>query len=173
MNTWIFICTHIQSILSIWRLSQLNSRVDDCRRLLDDVWISLRRGHLSFSSQRAHEVKMENWVISRWGHGCFISSGMCNSNCGTLTSIASVYSDILTLVFFIDVQKGAFSIAAKTKVPVVPITLIGTGKIMPAGSENIVNPGNVKVIVHRPIEGSNPEALCNEARSAIACTLDV
>ncbi|KAI4380078.1 hypothetical protein MLD38_006306 [Melastoma candidum] len=32
-------------------------------------------------------------------------------------------------------KKGAFTIAAKTKVPVVPITLIGTGRIMPAGHE--------------------------------------
>lgn len=71
-----------------------------------------------------------------------------------------------------DVQKGAFSVATKTKVPVVPITLIGTGKIMPAGSEITVNPGNVKIIIHKPIEGGDAEALCNAARSTISCSLD-
>ncbi|XP_031388641.1 1-acyl-sn-glycerol-3-phosphate acyltransferase LPAT1, chloroplastic isoform X2 [Punica granatum] len=70
-------------------------------------------------------------------------------------------------------KKGAFSIAAKTKVPVVPITLIGTGKIMPAGNEITVNPGNVKIIIHKPIEGSDAEALSNEARATISRALDV
>ena len=53
----------------------------------------------------------------------------------------------------------------------VPITLIGTGKIMPAGREGIINNGSVKVVIHRPIQGNNPEELCNEARNIIAETL--
>ncbi|CAI5537518.1 unnamed protein product [Closterium sp. Naga37s-1] len=35
-----------------------------------------------------------------------------------------------------DFKKGAFSIAAKAGVPVVPITLIGTGALMPSGLES-------------------------------------
>ncbi|KAK4763238.1 hypothetical protein SAY86_009006 [Trapa natans] len=70
-------------------------------------------------------------------------------------------------------KKGAFSVATKTKVPVVPITLIGTGIIMPAGSEITLNPGIVKVIIHKPIEGSDAETLCNTARNTISHTLDV
>lgn len=58
--------------------------------------------------------------------------------------------------------------ATKTGVPVVPITLVGTGNIMPPGQENIVNTGSVKIIVHQPIVGTNPDALCSEARSVIA-----
>ncbi|KAL1553794.1 branched-chain-amino-acid transaminase bat2, variant 2 [Salvia divinorum] len=65
-------------------------------------------------------------------------------------------------------KKGAFTIAAKTGVPVVPITLIGTGKIMPPGMEQEVNPGLVKVIVHPYIVGNNPDELCKEARNIIA-----
>ena len=65
-------------------------------------------------------------------------------------------------------QKGAFSIAAKTQVPVVPITLIGTGKLMPAGMEGILNTGSVKVIIHKPIEGSDPQVLCEKSRNIIA-----
>ncbi|CAH9129280.1 unnamed protein product [Cuscuta epithymum] len=64
-------------------------------------------------------------------------------------------------------KKGAFSIAAKSGVPVVPITLIGTGEIMPAGMEGMVNYGTVKVVIHQPIEGSDPEVLCREARNVI------
>ncbi|KAJ7979604.1 1-acyl-sn-glycerol-3-phosphate acyltransferase [Quillaja saponaria] len=69
-------------------------------------------------------------------------------------------------------KKGAFSIAAKTKAPVVPITLIGPGQIMPAGMENIVNFGSVKVVIHEPIKGSDANILCKEARKRIASALN-
>ncbi|KAJ4832606.1 hypothetical protein Tsubulata_027155 [Turnera subulata] len=68
-------------------------------------------------------------------------------------------------------KKGAFSVAAKTGVPVIPITLIGTGKIMPAGMEGILNSGSVRVVVHKPIEGSDPTVLCNKAQNAVASAL--
>lgn len=68
-------------------------------------------------------------------------------------------------------KKGAFSVAVKTQVPVVPITLMGTGKLMPAGMEGLLNPGSVKVVIHKPIVGRDAEALCNEARGVIADTL--
>ncbi|KAJ3680237.1 hypothetical protein LUZ60_016515 [Juncus effusus] len=68
-------------------------------------------------------------------------------------------------------KKGAFSVAAKTGVPVVPITLMGTGKLMPTGHEGIIHSGPVKVIIHKPIQGSNAEDLCDEARSVIAESL--
>ncbi|KAL8497588.1 hypothetical protein ACS0TY_021070 [Phlomoides rotata] len=64
-------------------------------------------------------------------------------------------------------KKGAFSVAAKTGVPIVPITLIGAGKIMPPGMEGRLNPGSVKVVVHPPFVGNNAEELCNEARNVI------
>lgn len=65
-------------------------------------------------------------------------------------------------------KKGAFSIAAKTGVPVVPITLMGTGKIMPVGMEGTLNAGMVKVVIHQPIKGDNPDILCTEVRNVIA-----
>ncbi|GLU01345.1 hypothetical protein SLE2022_186570 [Rubroshorea leprosula] len=69
-------------------------------------------------------------------------------------------------------KKGAFSVAAKTGVPVVPMTLIGTGKIMPAGMEGILNLGSVRVVIHKPISGSDPQTLCDEARNRIADALN-
>ncbi|KAI3446741.1 hypothetical protein Pfo_003406 [Paulownia fortunei] len=65
-------------------------------------------------------------------------------------------------------KKGAFSVAAKTGVPVVPITLSGTGEIMPPGMEGRLNPGSVKIIIHPSVVGNNPDALCQEARNVIA-----
>lgn len=43
---------------------------------------------------------------------------------------------------------------------------------MPAGMEGILNLGSVKVVVHKPIEGNDPEILCNETKSIIAEALN-
>ncbi|KAG6673351.1 hypothetical protein I3842_16G108200 [Carya illinoinensis] len=64
-------------------------------------------------------------------------------------------------------KKGAFSVSVKTKVPVVPFTLKGTGKIMPAGMEGILNFGSIKVVIHKPMKGNDLDVLCNEARNII------
>lgn len=68
-------------------------------------------------------------------------------------------------------KKGAFSLAAKTGVPVVPITLIGTGQLMPTGMEAMLRLGSVKVVIHKPIEGNNADILCDKARNVIASAL--
>lgn len=49
----------------------------------------------------------------------------------------------------------------------VPITLVGTGKIMPAGMETILNPGSVKIIIHPSVQGDNPDTLCSEVKNVI------
>ncbi|CAI0427553.1 unnamed protein product [Linum tenue] len=69
-------------------------------------------------------------------------------------------------------KKGAFSIAAKTGVAVIPMTLMGTGGIMPPGKEAILNTGSVKVVIHKPIRGTDAAALCDEARTVIAGPLN-
>jgi 1-acyl-sn-glycerol-3-phosphate acyltransferase len=68
-------------------------------------------------------------------------------------------------------KKGAFTVAAKGGVPVVPISLIGTGNLMPNGLEWSLRPGCVKVVIHHPLEGSNADQLCEESRAIIADTL--
>ncbi|KAL9240356.1 hypothetical protein vseg_014588 [Gypsophila vaccaria] len=68
-------------------------------------------------------------------------------------------------------KKGAFSVAAKTEVPVVPMTIMGTGSIMPTGKERILNPGSVKVVVHPFLKGKDAQLLCDQARDIIAETL--
>lgn len=54
-------------------------------------------------------------------------------------------------------KRGAFMLASKSQKPIVPITLIGTNKIMPKGKLSF-DGGLVKVIIHEPIappESSN------------------
>lgn len=78
-------------------------------------------------------------------------------------------------------KKGAFSIAAKAGVPVVPITLLGTGTLMPNGQEGTLfgrdaldeafGVGSVRVVVHPPIVSKDADELCNKSREIIAKTL--
>ncbi|MCO5592149.1 hypothetical protein L7F22_046145 [Adiantum nelumboides] len=68
-------------------------------------------------------------------------------------------------------KRGAFTLAAKAQVPVVPISLIGTGKLMPNGLEGTLRPGAVKVIIHPPLRGSNPDELCKLSRNVISKSL--
>lgn len=68
-------------------------------------------------------------------------------------------------------KKGAFTIAAKANVPVIPVSLIGTGKLMPNGKEGTLRPGLVKVVIHPPIQGKDPDELCKLSRAVIAESL--
>lgn len=70
-------------------------------------------------------------------------------------------------------KKGAFSVAVKAGVPVVPITLIGTGDVMPNGREGEMYGARVKIVVHQPIDtvGKKADEVCSAARSVIASAL--
>jgi len=72
-------------------------------------------------------------------------------------------------------KQGAFKLACEEGVPIVPISLDGTGKIMPTGREWLMNSGSVTVKVHPPIpteKGStDPKAVAALAREAIASGL--
>lgn len=47
-------------------------------------------------------------------------------------------------------KRGAFSLAAKARVPLVPLTINGTFNIMPKGSLNI-KPADISVVIENPI----------------------
>lgn len=61
--------------------------------------------------------------------------------------------------------------ASKAKVPIVPVTLLGTGHLMPNGQEGRMYSGRVKMIVHPPIGPGNPDDTMEEARRQIASGL--
>lgn len=68
-------------------------------------------------------------------------------------------------------KKGAFTVAAKEGAPVVPITLQGTGSMMPAGREYLLFPGRVVITVHPALHGTDAEALCRAAQEAVESAL--
>ena len=63
--------------------------------------------------------------------------------------------------------------AQKANVPVIPITLIGTGRLMPNGKEGRLFWGSgVKIVVHPRIEpGTKADKSTDEARKMIASRL--
>lgn len=72
-----------------------------------------------------------------------------------------------------DFKKGAFSVAVKAGVKVVPISLIGTGDVMPNGKEDRLYPGNIRVVVHPSIDtkGADAKMVCDQARDEISQSL--
>lgn len=75
-------------------------------------------------------------------------------------------------------KKGAYTLAAMLKVPVVPLTLEGPYKVMPKGSK-IVYPHRMKITIHKPIapvtreEGNDAgvDRLLHESQRVIAESL--
>ena len=61
--------------------------------------------------------------------------------------------------------------AAKAGVPVVPITLLGTGKMMPNKKENLLYSGSVRIIVHPKVEPQKADAMLTETRDKIKSRL--
>lgn len=51
-------------------------------------------------------------------------------------------------------KRGAFKMAVDLNLPILPVTIIGTNKILPAKTMNLM-PGKVKLIVHPPIDITN------------------
>jgi 1-acyl-sn-glycerol-3-phosphate acyltransferase len=70
-------------------------------------------------------------------------------------------------------KKGPFYLAVACRVPVVPITIVGTHYVMPKGRFTI-KPGRVKVIFHSPIEPEDfgdRDCLMEKVRAVIASGL--
>mmetsp|Transcript_26947 Transcript_26947/g.67878 ORF Transcript_26947/g.67878 Transcript_26947/m.67878 type:complete len:339 (+) Transcript_26947:152-1168(+) len=69
-------------------------------------------------------------------------------------------------------KKGAFSVAAKMKAPVVPITVVGAYQLMKNGDEGRLYPGTIKVVVHPMIDGSvDADTMMSQSYAAIASAL--
>lgn len=64
-------------------------------------------------------------------------------------------------------KKGAFSVAAKKNVPVVPVTIIGAHEAMASGKEYELHNGGIKVIVHPMIQSTDADELCARAEKII------
>ena len=64
-------------------------------------------------------------------------------------------------------KKGAFSVAAKENVPVVPVTIVGAHEAMASGKEYELHNNSIKVIVHPRIQSTDAEVLCERSEKII------
>ena len=73
-------------------------------------------------------------------------------------------------------KKGAFKIAHQLELPILPVTIVGTNKIMGSGFINVM-PGSTKLIIHKPIDVMNykesPDELIKVTRDVIESSLPV
>ena len=67
-------------------------------------------------------------------------------------------------------KKGSNLIASRSKSPMVPVTIIGSGDIIKKGSA-VVTPGLVKVIISPPVEPKNNKKENEEILESIRCTI--
>jgi len=72
-------------------------------------------------------------------------------------------------------KRGAFSLAFDLELPILPITLIGTGDVLPTDTLNIL-PGKIKMIIHKPVDIKNYKEedvlkLMNEVKNSIEKSL--
>lgn len=98
----------------------------------------------------------------RWGHHIMVDRGKGSE---AMKSIDRAANDIRSggqvLLFaegtrtrdgkMLPFKRGAFSLATKSRVPIVPVTINGSFKILPKGSFDI-RPSNITVIVESPID---------------------
>jgi 1-acyl-sn-glycerol-3-phosphate acyltransferase len=99
---------------------------------------------------------------------------LINSSFSTLIYPEGTRSETGDLLPF---KKGGFILAIKSKIPIVPITIIGAGSVLPKRSFKI-NKGQIKVIISKPIitqniKVNNKEKLIVKCRSEIINNLSM
>lgn len=69
-------------------------------------------------------------------------------------------------------KKGAFRLAVEQGLPILPVTLVGTRKVLPSRSLSLF-PGPIKMVIHPAIDPANKsvEELMEESRAAITSAM--
>jgi 1-acyl-sn-glycerol-3-phosphate acyltransferase len=73
-------------------------------------------------------------------------------------------------------KKGAFRLALDFQLPILPVTLVNTSKVLPNRTLNLL-PGKAKLIFHKPIEiknftEANIQELMDKSRASIKTGID-
>lgn len=109
-------------------------------------------------------VPFWGWAL-RWGHHIMVDRSKGTEAMKSLERAANdVRSGGQVLLFaegtrtrdgkLLPFKRGAFSLAAKSGVPLVPVTINGSFRILPKGSFDI-RPSKIEVVVDDPIETKN------------------
>lgn len=76
--------------------------------------------------------------------------------CLTIFVFFSFLLSYCLVCFLLLFQQGAFSLAKRAQVPIVPISMIGPGYIMPNGKEYLLRNGKIVIKVPSPVAALYP-----------------
>ena len=134
--------------------------------------------------QELLRIPLLGWGMRLAGFVPVARSGSVEDAKRSLDQAAAVLETGVSLTVFVEgtrspdgrllpFKKGPFFLAMQCKVPVVPVTLIGTGSLLPKGRLRL-RKGTVQVVVHAPLlpqNYANRDALRDAVRAAIASAL--
>lgn len=106
-------------------------------------------------------IPIWGWAI-RWGHHIMVDRKRGTEAIKSLDRAAEAIKEGGQVLLFAEgtrtrdgklqpFKRGAFSLAAKSGAPIVPLTINGSFKILPKGSFDI-RPANIEVIIDKPID---------------------
>lgn len=150
--------------------------------ILAALYLGMRFRFLSKSS--LFRVPLMGWAMYLIGY-VGVDRGNKNSHANVMRDLRKHLHQNTPVFFFPegtrspdgilrDFKSGAFRLAAATGVPLIPITFVGTNKLLPKGSY-VPDVANVEMIVHQPIDsrGKTDEELLAAARKTIRDALPV
>lgn len=141
----------------------------------------LPRVRIMFKKELSY-VPLWGWAL-RWGHHIMVDRGKGTEAMKSLNRAAEAIKTGGSVILFAEgtrtrdgkllpFKRGAFSLAAKSGVPIVPIAINGSFKILPKSSLDI-RPSPIELVVEKPIITSNITsrdqeiALMNQVRRII------
>lgn len=131
----------------------------------------LNRSFKWVSKASIAKIPVIGWAMTMTGH-VLLERDDRKSQMATIRNCIEKLKNGCSMFFFpegtrtktgrlLEFKKGAFSIARKSNVGMVPITILGTGDLMPAGREFRLFPGRpgVKLVVHPVISAEDVQRL--------------
>ena len=129
------------------------------------------------------KVPFIGWAIKAAGYICIDRKQKAGNRSSLQQSLETLQAGASLIIFPegtipIDAalgsfHPGAFSLAAKTGAPILPVSVSGTGDILPKHAK-LLRPGRIRVIIHPLIlsEGRKRAELRTAAREAVLSGLD-
>lgn len=123
----------------------------------------LPRVRIMFKKELSY-VPLWGWAL-RWGHHIVVDRAKGTEAVKSLNRAAEAIKKGGSVILFAEgtrtrdgkllpFKRGAFSLAAKSGVPIVPIAINGSFKILPKSSLDI-RPSPIELVVEKPIDTSN------------------
>jgi 1-acyl-sn-glycerol-3-phosphate acyltransferase len=141
----------------------------------------LPRVRIMFKKELSY-VPLWGWAL-KWGHHILVDRAKGSKAMKSLDRAAAAIKTGGSVILFAEgtrsrdgklqpFKRGAFTLAAKSGVPIVPIAINGSFKILPKGSFDI-RPNPIELVMEKPIDTSNIAtreeeiALMNRVRTII------